>query len=69
MWVMMIISYFVISYIDTKAFTKLKEKGMLPLYIILMMISCAIGILSSYDNISLSPAGPIKDFIMSIIGS
>ena len=69
MWVMMIILYFVVSYIDTKAFSRLKEKGMLPLYITLMMISCAIGISTAYvDNLP-SPADPIKNFIISIIGS
>jgi hypothetical protein len=67
MWVVMIISYFVVSYIDTKAFTRLKEKGILPLYIIMMVISCAIGSSSAYVNKFPSPAGPIKDFIKSII--
>lgn len=69
MWVMMIISYFVISYIDTKSFTKLKEKGIMPFYIILMLISCVIGTSSAYINKLPSPADPIKNFIMSIIGS
>ncbi len=69
MWVIMIISYFVISYIDTRAFTKLKEKGILPLYIILMVISCAIGISSVYVSNLPSPAEPIKDFIKSIFAS
>ena len=69
MWLVMIISYFIVAYIDTKAFTRLKEKGVLPLYIILMVISCAIGSLNAYVSDLPSPAGPIKDFIKSIIGS
>jgi hypothetical protein len=69
MWVMMIISYIVVSFIDTKSFTALKEKGILPLYIILMVISCAIGTSSAYVTNLPSPAVPIKDFIISIFGS
>lgn len=68
MWVMIIISYFIVSYIDTKAFTNLKEKGILPIYIILMVISCAIGISTAYVNNLPSPADSIRKFIMSIIG-
>jgi len=69
MWLIMIILYFFVSYIDTKSFTRLKEKGILPLYIILMVISCAIGTASAYVNNLPSPADPIKNFILSIIGS
>ncbi|MHB1391838.1 MAG: hypothetical protein ACYCYE_01970 [Clostridia bacterium] len=68
MWIVIIILYFVVSYIDTKAFTKLKEKGILPLYIILMVISCVISTASAYVNNMPSPAGPIKNVIKSIIG-
>lgn len=68
MWLVMIILYFAASYIDTKAFKKLKEKGILTLYIILMAISCAIGSSSSYIKNFPSPAGPIRDLIKSIIG-
>lgn len=69
MWVIMIISYIVVSYIDTKSFARLKEKGILPLYIILMVISWAIGISNAYINDFPSPAVPIRDLILSIIGS
>ncbi|KUO75314.1 MAG: hypothetical protein APF77_13005 [Clostridia bacterium BRH_c25] len=69
MWVMMIILYIIVSYIDTKAFTRLKEKSVLPLYIILMVISCTIGIANAYISNLPSPAGPIRNFILSIIGS
>lgn len=68
MWAMMLISYFVVSYIDTKAFTRLNEKGMLPFYIILMAASCIIGTAFRYVKYMPSPADPIKDIVLFLIG-
>jgi hypothetical protein len=68
MWFVIPISYIVITYIDTKAFKNLKEKGILPVYIILMLISLSLSIADVYvDNLP-SPSRPIRDFVISIIG-
>lgn len=68
MWMMMILSYIVVAFIDTKGFRNTDSKGILALYILLMMLSCAIGIANGYAPDMPSPAEPIKKIISAIIG-
>lgn len=68
MWMMMILSYIVVAFIDTKGFKNTDSKGILALYILLMMISCALGIANGYVLDMPSPAEPIRKIISAIIG-
>ena len=68
MWIMMLLSYAIVSLIDTKGFTNAGSKGILTLYIVLMTISCAIGIANGYVPHMPSPADPIRKVILLIIG-
>lgn len=68
MWIMMILSYTVVAFIDTKGFKRTDSKGILALYIFLMVISCAIGIANGYIPDMPSPAEPIREIVLSIIG-
>lgn len=68
MWILILIAYIILTYIDTKAFTKLKEKGVLPVYIFLMLISCFIITYDFYTDNMPSPANPIRNLVKSITG-
>jgi hypothetical protein len=63
---MMLLSYTVVTYIDTGGLKKLNEKGLLPLYLTLMALSCAIGTVGGYAASMPSPMDPIKRLVMSI---
>lgn len=69
MWIIIITLYMIIFFIDTRSVVKADKEGKLPLYITLMVVSCAIFIANNYTVNMPSPAGPIKDLILSIIGS
>lgn len=68
MWIVIIILYVFAVIVDINTFTGVSKKNCLPLYISLMAISCAISIATGYVSNMPSPAGPIKDIILSIIG-
>ncbi|HYE09834.1 MAG TPA: hypothetical protein VEF53_06610 [Patescibacteria group bacterium] len=68
MFFMMILSYAVTSYLDLRATYHNQDKAKLIVYFTLMTISCAIGITSGYAREMPSPAGPIKQFIFTLIG-
>ncbi|HYE83935.1 MAG TPA: hypothetical protein VEG39_17440 [Clostridia bacterium] len=65
----MIFSYTLVSIIDIRSFTKPGNKSPLVLYIILMVISCAIGIANGYIEDMPSPAIPIKAIVEAIKGN
>lgn len=65
---MMILSYITVSLIDTKGFKNISNKGILALYVVLMIISCGIGIANGYVPEMPSPAEPIRKLVLSIIG-
>lgn len=68
MWIFVIVLYVLATVFDISTFTRVKKKDQLLLYISLMSISCAISIASNYVSNMPSPAGFIKDVILSIIG-
>ncbi|MDF2890671.1 MAG: hypothetical protein K0R80_1038 [Clostridia bacterium] len=68
MFFMMILSYAITSIIDLKATYHKQDKVKLIVYFTLMTLSCAIGIASGYVKEMPSPAVPIKQFILAIIG-
>ncbi len=69
MWIMMVLSYTIVSIIDTGKFTKQESRGQLMFYIVLMIVSCAIGIANGYVDNMPSPADPIKNIVDAVIGS
>lgn len=69
MWIMMVLSYTIVSIIDTGKFTKQESRGQLFLYIVLMIVSCAIGIENGYADNMPSPAYFIKNIVEAVIGS
>jgi hypothetical protein len=69
MWAIMILSYSIVSIIDMNSFVKSDEKGRKLLYIILMAMSCIIGIANGYATDMPSPADTIKDIVKALIGS
>lgn len=66
MWFMMILSYVIVTYMDTRGFKRINEKGLLPFYLALMALSCAIGTASRYVANMPSPIEPIKKLVMSV---
>jgi uncharacterized membrane protein SirB2 len=68
MWIMMILSYIAVAFIDTKGFSNTNDKRIIALYVALMALSCAIGIANGYVPDMPSPAEPIRKAIESIIG-
>ena len=68
MWIVIVLLYMLVSVVDTSVFTRVNKKRQLMLYISLIAISCAISIASNYIKNMPSPAWPIKDIVLSIIG-
>jgi hypothetical protein len=68
MFIMMILSYTITSFIDLKATYHNQDKVKLIVYFTLMIISCAIGIASGYVDNMPSPAIPIKHIVFRILG-
>ena len=68
MWIVIVLLYMLVSAVDTSVFTRVNKKGQLMLYIPLIAISCAISIATNYVKNMPSPASPIKDIVLSIIG-
>lgn len=65
----MVLSYTIASIIDTGKFTKQESRGQLLLYLVLMIVSCAIGIANGYVDNMPSPADFIKNTVETVIGS
>ncbi|MDF2593288.1 MAG: hypothetical protein K0S75_2754 [Clostridia bacterium] len=68
MFMMMILSYAIASYLDLKTTYHKQDKAKLIVYFILMTISYAIGTASGYVREMPSPAEPIKQLIFAIMG-
>lgn len=68
MFVMIILFYTVVSFIDLKATYHKQDKAKLITYFSLMTISCAIGIASGYLKNMPSPGETIKHIVFTLIG-
>jgi archaellin len=68
MFIMMILSYAITSYIDLSVTYHNQDRAKLIVYFMLMTVSCAIGIASAYVENMPSPADPIKYVVFTIIG-
>ena len=68
MWVMMLISYLTVSYIDTRGYSRIKEKKTMVFYFTLMAVSYLIGTASGYVGYMPSPADFIKNLVLSFVG-
>ncbi|OGO77756.1 MAG: hypothetical protein A2Y23_03930 [Clostridiales bacterium GWB2_37_7] len=68
MFVIIIISYAIISFVDLKATYHNQDKAKLLVYFTLMTISCAISIASGFVKNMPSPANPIKNIIFALLG-
>jgi hypothetical protein len=68
MFLIMIFSYAIFSYVDLKATFSQKDKKGLVVYFALMTISCIIGTASGYVKNMPSPAEPIKQLVLGIVG-
>lgn len=68
MWIMMILSYTTVSFLDLKLTRGEKSKGQIFLYICLMAISCIIGTANGYVLNMPSPAEPLRRIVFSILG-
>ncbi len=69
MWLIIIVLYIIISFIDIKSFCSSQEKGRLILYLALMIISCIIGLTNSYLPGVPSPSWPIRNLVEAVVGS
>lgn len=56
------------SIVDTRGFSKQESRSQLNLYIVLMVLSCAIGIANGYIANMPSPADAIEKIVIAIIG-
>jgi len=65
----MIFSYTIMSIIDTGAFRKQESRSQVALYIVMMILSCAIGIANGYVDNMPSPADAIENLVKAVIGS
>lgn len=68
MFVMMILSYTIMTFVDLKATYHNQDKAKLIVYFFLMTASCAIGIASVYVGNIPSPADPIKNIVFTLMG-
>lgn len=68
MFIVVILAYGIIAYIDLKATFYKAGKNKLTLYFTLMAISCGIGIASLYIDKMPSPAHPIKNVVFTLLG-
>lgn len=68
MFVMMILSYAITSFLDLKATYHNQDKVKLIVYFTIMTVSCAIGIASGYVEDMPSPAEPIKHIVFRLMG-
>jgi hypothetical protein len=68
MFVMMILSYAITSFLDLKATYHNQDKVKLMVYFTIMTVSCAIGIASGYVETMPSPSEPIKHIVFRLMG-
>jgi hypothetical protein len=68
MFIVMILSYAVISLLDLKVTYNKQDKKKLIIYFVLMTISCGIGIANGYVKNMPSPSGPIKYIVLTLLG-
>jgi hypothetical protein len=68
MFIIIILSYAIISFIDLKTTCYKLDKARIIVYLTLITISCVIGIASGFVKNMPSPAGPIKQIVFAIVG-
>jgi archaellin len=68
MFIMIILSYAIISFVDLKATCYKQDKAKIIVYLTLITISCVIWIASVTVKNMPSPAGPIKQIVFAIMG-
>jgi hypothetical protein len=68
MFIIIILSYGIISFLDLKATYHSKDKKKLIIYFMLMAMSCGIGIASRYMKNMPSPAEPIQYIVFTLLG-
>jgi archaellin len=68
MFVMMIVSYTIASFLDLKASYHNQDKAKRIVYFTLMAASCAISIAGRYVKNMPSPAEPIKNIVFTLMG-
>lgn len=68
MFLIIIMAYIVIGYGDLKATYHNQDKAKLTIYFIMMFLSCAYGIASVYMKKMPTPADPIKEAVLWVIG-
>lgn len=64
----MILSYTILTVLETRILFRAGLKGQLVLYLALMTVSLAIWIANGYVEDMPSPANPIKDFVLYLTG-
>ena len=67
MFIMIILSYTIISFIDLKATYHKQDKAKLITYFSLMTLSCAIGIASGYLANITSPGEIMKQIVFTLM--